>query len=84
MLESGKSVADTASDMPVSRHMIERWRSNCIPLHDKPPRKTSSESDNRTLSDTLIDPCKKEKSINKFRPIYVCVAYIGLRVWWHN
>lgn len=46
--------------MPVSRRTIERWRSNCFPLYDKPrsgrPRQTDSDSDERIVSPAVRDP----------------------------
>ena len=60
MLESGKSVAETASELPVSRRSIERWRGNGFQLFNKPrsgrPRQTGSEVDERLVNAVLTDP----------------------------
>lgn len=60
MLESGKSAAEIASELPVSRRSIERWQSNHFLLFDKPrsgrPRQTDSELDARIVNAALKDP----------------------------
>ena len=60
MLESGKSVAEIARELPVSRRTIQRWRGNLFPLFDKPrsgrPRQTCSESNEKIVSAALRDP----------------------------
>ena len=60
MLESGRSVAEIARELPISRRMIERWRANGFPHFDKPctdrPRQTCSESDERMVGEALRDP----------------------------